>query len=704
MKIKSIELCNYRLYKDKNRIEFRDKSKENIHLILGENGFGKTTFLTSLLWCLYGKMITDIDDSFRKEIITSTYSAFLLGNLHNSYKQRVLSLLSKEEQQEIKRRGYSIHQEYLKEYSIYSVSIEFYDVFVPAIPCESIKITRSYDFLREMEEIEIFIDDIPSELSKEIGHDIFINDFIMSKDIARFFFFDSERIVSLADTNTTDDKRRLCSAYNSILGVKKYEDLNKNLEHLRIKFRKKTADIESKRKLEELLRNRQNKEKSLYDIEKELLSIEEKLVLEKQENESLQIKLLMEGNSTSIKDLERQEILLQTLRKKDTEYKAKIKDFLDFAPFAISGNLLIATKNQVEQDFAISQSQNNLYNQNLLLDKINNEIYTIVGGISDEGIKIELTNAFQNLIYKYKSSEDNTNTLLNISKDFYNDFNSLYNNVIGTYKTEFQYIVDDYRKNKQILERTQRTINNLKDKENSESIKIIRKQKNQIEKKIEQLELKQNALMIDKELLSRELSTIISDISKLSKKVSIDDSDHQKDVLAAELMGSIEHFLINLKLEKKISLEERIKKALNTLMHKKDFVHKVDIVIDGDLLEINLYDIENNVINKGKLSKGEQQLYASSLLQSFVEESEIKFPVFIDSPLQKFDKNHANKIITEFYPIISEQVILFPLLHKELSENEVEIMKPYINSVHKIKNEGNYSYVEQLNSINNLIL
>ena len=104
-------------------------------------------------------------------------------------------------------------------------------------------------------------------------------------------------------------------------------------------------------------------------------------------------------------------------------------------------------------------------------------------------------------------------------------------------------------------------------------------------------------------------------------------------------------------------------------------------------------DRDNTLIKKESLSKGEQQLYATSLLKALVEESGIQFPVFIDSPLQKFDKNHANKIITEFYPSISKQVILFPLLHKELTKSELETMKPYINSVFLIKNENSYSYI-----------
>jgi len=205
-------------------------------------------------------------------------------------------------------------------------------------------------------------------------------------------------------------------------------------------------------------------------------------------------------------------------------------------------------------------------------------------------------------------------------------------------------------------------------------------------------------------------------IEKVAPKISVDNPHY--DVLAVtgcptgiahtymaaeSLERKAKEMGISLKVEKKISLEEKIKIILNNLMHKDDFVNRVEIIVNEDILDINLYDKEESIINKGKLSKGEQQLYASSLLQAFIEESQMKFPIFIDSPLQKFDKIHANKIITEFYPVISEQVILFPLLGKELSKKEFEIMKPYINSVYKIKNQADFSYIEKLSDINNLI-
>jgi DNA sulfur modification protein DndD len=88
------------------------------------------------------------------------------------------------------------------------------------------------------------------------------------------------------------------------------------------------------------------------------------------------------------------------------------------------------------------------------------------------------------------------------------------------------------------------------------------------------------------------------------------------------------------------------------------------------------------------LSKGEQQLYATALLKALVEESNIRFPVFVDSPMQKYDAIHSSKVITEFYPTISDQVVVFPLLHKEMTQAEYNLLLPYVKSVHLIENNG----------------
>ena len=74
----------------------------------------------------------------------------------------------------------------------------------------------------------------------------------ISKDIAKFFFFDAEKIVNLAEEKSIDEKRRLSTAYSEVLGIKKYEDITRNLEKLRLKFRKSAGSTASKAKLDKL--------------------------------------------------------------------------------------------------------------------------------------------------------------------------------------------------------------------------------------------------------------------------------------------------------------------------------------------------------------------------------------------------------------------------------------------------------------------
>ena len=176
----------------------------------------------------------------------------------------------------------------------------------------------------------------------------------------------------------------------------------------------------------------------------------------------------------------------------------------------------------------------------------------------------------------------------------------------------------------------------------------------------------------------------------------MDDIDREKDRVAERLIRELTAFLVQFKSEKKLSLEQHIKANMNMLMHKDDFVHRVEVTIAEDLIDIRLYNRNETEIPTELLSKGEQQLYATSILKALVDESEMQFPIFIDSPLQKFDKRHATKIITEFYPRISKQVVIFPLLEKELTLDEYEDLFPFVNSVYYIRNLNGASCFEQV--------
>lgn len=692
MRIQDITLTNYRLYKGKNKITFQpDTEGKNIYLISGENGFGKTTFLHSLLWCLYGRLMAEIDETLRKEIANyGGYSTFLIRNLNNTAREYV-EQVGQDTLARIKRNGYTNEDEDIRSNSLYSVAINFTDISIPSIPCRSLTVIRSYDFIKGTESIEVLIDKKQNELAQSIGNDVFINDFILNKDIARFFFFDSERIVALADSNTAEDRRRLASAYNEVLGVKKYDDLKRNLEALRLKFRKRTSDIASRNKLTTLLEQQTKLEQDAIANHEKQDIIEADLITLKLRDAELQEKLLREGQGMTMEEFNKQKLLLEKSRHIDAEIKAKLKDFTEFAPFAIVGGLLKTTLEEVTKDYNLGKAAQNIANQNNLLDEIYdrllNEIWKVAGA---NGAKIQT--AVKTVLDEYHEEEQIHEPLLSVSREEYNEFQSIYSSLTSTYRIEFEHLANDYKKNRQTISRAQQKLSSMQANEHDEIIKQIRISKDEVEQQIKTAEETLRNLYAEQGVIEKDRATCKKQISELSKKVSVDDSDSKKDALAEQLSSELDTFLRNLKSEKKSSLERRLKSILNSLMHKEDFIGSVRVNVIEDGLDIDLYTPAGTKIRKDTLSKGEQQLYATSLLKALVDESGIEFPVFIDSPLQKFDKSHSSKIITEFYPTISKQVVLFPLLHKELTESEMVIMKPLVKTAYLIKNDVEHSY------------
>lgn len=695
MLINKIILNNYRLYEGENTISFNFDESKNIYLVCGENGFGKTTFLHSLLWCLYGRFVGDIPVSGQD---ASNYTATQKGNLNLSAARRYEELATPEAIAAIKKNGYAGYEQIQKD-SICSVTICFTEVGIPSIPCRNICVKRSYDALLQKEDVEILIDGNRNELTEEIGSDVFINDFILNKDIASLFFFDSEEIVSLAETSTIAERRKLSHAYEEVLGIRKYEELKINLESLRLRYRKKSKDLSLRDKLESLEAERDAKRQEALDLESTIEQMQASMDALREENEQFQTKLSREGSSVKTEELQRVKAVIEHCKQEDARMKNAIKQFIDYAPFAVAGNVFSQAYQLAKADHNTAAINNAAVAQNSVLDALSSDMLQLLTSMPLKKKETEeAQKKLESIIAKYRGGTSNREICLNISDEDFAEIEAVYNSLTTTYKLEFSTLAEAYRKNRITLERNARRLANIQSKESDEVVKALRDKKNEIEQKIKDTDeqLRQNHVKTGE--LKLTLESLNKQIKELSRKVSVDDADEEKDKVASELIGELDTFLFSLKETKKSSLELRIRNALNTLMHKEDFIGRVEVELEDDSMDIKLYSPDGFEIDKMLLSKGEKQLYATSVLKALVDESGIQFPVFIDSPLQKFDKSHASKIITEFYPSISKQVILFPLLHKELTATEYEMLKPYVENAVVISNDTVRSTFKKVNT------
>lgn len=703
MFIESIILHNYRAYKGHNQTSFKPDVK-NIFLVAGNNGFGKTTFLTSLVWCLYGKLMVDVDEKFRRDINDAQgYKNYARQSLHKELAIAVNGYeVSDEERKQIIKNGYSSDNEYIKEDAQYYVEIRLSDVFIPSIPCRTITIRRTYDYFLDSESVEVLIDGQINELAKEVGYDIFINDFILSKDIAKFFFFDAEKIVNLAEVKSIDEKRRLSTAYSEVLGIKKYEDIKRNLENLRLKFRKSAGSTASKTKLDKLQTGVANLETQIKTKEEERENVDNYIQQYRAEAVQLQERLIREGNAISIEELKKQKELLVILKDKDLKLKSQLRDMLDIAPFAISGKLFAELMEQVVVEKKIKTTAASCAAINAALQLTHNQIADGVSKLEltaqqKQAIKNIIADIFANNVVETTEQEmTNVKVLVDFNDNESNEFQALFDNIRYSFSTIFKQLVKDIKNNALFIARTQRKIVEAEYDDGNADINEIRIRKVEVDEMLSQYDIQSRKLSEQIGTLNKDLKVLKKQLSETVKNIRVDKADKEKDIIAERLIGELTTFLFELKAKRKYSLEKKIMAGIDVLMHKADFIHDVRIDLHDDIIEIELLDKTGENISKEKLSKGEQQLYATAILNALVEESGIEFPVFIDSPLQKFDSIHSRNIITKFYPSVSKQVVIFPLLGKELSEDEYNALLPNVNRVYVIENKEGCSSFKKI--------
>jgi len=678
MYIKEIELNNFRIYKGPNKISLLPSENKNIVIVSGKNGFGKTTFLMALVWCLYGKQMEKVDDLYEKEIKDK-------GN-YTKYISNSLNLKALEEGE-----------------SEFSVSITFSGVKIPDITCEEIKITRVYNTVSSAsDKVEVLIDGYTNELINDLtsdnqkGEEIFIRDFILPIEIAKFFFFDAEKIVSLAEVNSNNQRRQLSKAYSEVLGIQKYEDLKANLEEKQDDYRRRSAKPGEKEELNQLHTDIENATLGIDSLYAQIEELNQEKNEKAKEAEDIQQRLIREGEKMTIDELNKIKDERDKLESKKGDVQEKLKDLFDLIPFALAGDTIMNISEQLTDE-------GNLLEQKYKQDDVNNKVTQIRQEIEQKKLDLDFVldiktcdfyeDQIKQLVKKYFFSDmpdvpENLKVLHDFSNSQTNEFNQLITTLKHSFKDTFSGLNNEYSYVKNQLDSINRKIRDAEKSAEDEYISGLRQKKKELETRIYAIGKEIDSIHQKIGELNNQIKTYKQRQEILRKKIDDSSQYSEKEQKTKHIISKLKIFIAQFKEQKKKSLEQKMLDGLNTLLHKKDFISKVevDISITGEDIDITLFDTSKRKIDKSSLSMGERQMYASALLNALVAESDIEFPIFIDSPMQKFDEQHAENIIKHFYPNVSSQVVIFPLMYKELTEKEFKQLQPKICRTYLINN------------------
>ncbi len=680
MKFSNIEINNFRQYYNTVNVDLETNDEKNIIIIGGRNGYGKTNFLLSIVWCLFGDKISQIDENFKKEIQKEkNYSSFM---------QQSINWTAKKENK-----------------TKFSVSIKISDIELPELRTlnsntDSILIKRTFDVASMNETLSII--DFASNLEifdDESDKINFINDYIIPIDAAKFVFFDAEKIAEIANLSIKDEGSFINDALGKILGLDTYETLIEDIEFYINSLKKEGA---SKNLQEQIINN----EKAIEISEDQINNLEEENAERLKEIDDLKKKIReydnlisqhsKQGNST----FDRNAVIIEIdkLKAKEVELNERFNELSEIIPLAILTGKLEEVKEHLDIQEKNELSQNSSKENS---DKIENFIELLFNkppepenstmSLKDKLFYYEKAQTLGSQLFK----ENGEYSELEFEHDLNNSEKKLIADAINLVNTQskdlFETTIEEFNEIKVKLSDLNKTLSKVDADIEDELILEYSSKKETADYSITEKnrQIGENNQQITK--LRSDIVRLNQQLVTLVKKVDINEQNKLKIQKSNQYIDVLHQFLDEQKNKHKDSLEETILSELKILMHKLNsepnqtkFIEdvKVTILASGQGMKITLFDQDDIEIRKESLSSGEKQIYISCLIKAILKESVKSLPIFIDTPLGRLDEEHRDSITKKYYPALSEQVVLFstnseitPKRFKEISGN---ISKSYL--------------------------
>lgn len=128
-------------------------------------------------------------------------------------------------------------------------------------------------------------------------------------------------------------------------------------------------------------------------------------------------------------------------------------------------------------------------------------------------------------------------------------------------------------------------------------------------------------------------------------------------------------------------LERLVLESFTHLLRKRALV--TGLKIDPATFRLELTGGDGKPLPFDRLSAGERQLLATSLLWGLAKASGRPLPTIIDTPLGRLDSSHRLHLLDRYFPVASHQVILLST-DEEVDETSLARLKPHIGRTYTL--------------------
>ncbi|NOH71883.1 DNA sulfur modification protein DndD [Vibrio pectenicida] len=498
----------------------------------------------------------------------------------------------------------------------------------------------------------------------------FLNELIPT-GIADLFFFDGEKIAELAEDESGSV---LKTAVRRLLGLDVIAKLKSDLN---IFLKKQGAGALSQSIKEEM--NSLDEQRIIHERKAEKLRGEADIVdaqieLVSRDILSLENKLSQNGGAWA-KTREDEQQKVESLLKEKVELEKQIRMEMETnLPFSLAPKAMQRLQTQIKQEQQVKKKQN-----------FGNELDSFLETLCSKYPSFDTAmaqNAIADSFKAHVGEFDSTGLLLDISDRQSNTIDYQLSNLSQDSFARFDKARIRLQK---VEEELDNASSNIARAPEQEQVQELFADVRALDKKKETLIIEYHKLL---EKAKRELRLALEIARQIQKLHDKHKDQSNKDQSVRNAQNSIlllEKFGEQLTKARVNQLENEFVQSYKKLARKEDL--QLTASINPASFDVELVDEHGIKINRKVMSAGEKQIYAISILEALGRTSGRKLPIIIDTPLGRLDSHHRDKLVENYFPTASHQVVILST-DTEIDRNYASLIQDDLARTYEICFDG----------------
>lgn len=488
--------------------------------------------------------------------------------------------------------------------------------------------------------------------------------------IAHLFFFDGEQIKDLAEGQHA--ARIIGTAINSLLGLDLVDRLDNDL---RVFERRKNSESMDSAALLKL--NQAEEELAhIHDEEAQVLQDEGKLVnaagrLAEKVTEARE-KFESAGGNLFLQHDELQKELAQLEQEKHSRQE-------ELRALAAGSLPLLLLQNQLGEIQSQARHENEIRHARVLGESLEERDEHLIRMLKTESIGKDV---ISKVVKHLKRERDDVNQtasetlVLDAEPAFETDLRHLRENTLPSTRDRTVLLVNEIAKLDERIARLEADLARVPDEDQIADAQQ-ELQNNQQEHKdalqqLEELKVRKKALRSQYERAEQQLERLGSQ----NVDVRFNEDARQRmlkhSTKVRKTLGTFKSRIIGKHARK---IEGLMLESFQSLLRKSGLVS--GLTINPETFAITLLDRAGQPLPFDRLSAGERQLLATSLLWGLARASGRPVPTIIDTPLGRLDSSHRKHLVQRYFPRAAHQVLLLST-DEEIVDDYLKALRPFI--------------------------